>query len=239
MSNKVVAAESIDAQPMLPSLDQDAQTVLWQGYPTQQVEKGFRDRWNDASLSGKIRSAFFPSLILISTAASIAAGISIEAQGVETRHLRDTQAIGTLALCREYVNSVPKEEPKIITVTLIPNDVQSNCGITEQVKAAKDRMLSSRYLVSRPEDSFTPKVVDAVPEIQLPRADAITAEMERLRADSKDSSIFSIIGNGAMYGVGGFFASIIFTLGTVMGINKINSKHKTTGPKESKTVSQR
>lgn len=216
---KKIAAEIGEIQPMLP-LEGAAGVEGWDNYP-EPVEFSFRKFWKESSVKERLTVLLFPGMIASTAIASFALGIHIESDGVVNRHQDDLRAIGSLAMCRDYVRSVPGQEPKIINVTLIPAQAQEDCGIATQVAAAKERMLYQRGYAPNSDSSYLPTVVDMVAKVQLPREDAITAEMERLRADSKDDSVWSVILNSMGYGFGGFMGGLFASVSTAIGITKV------------------
>ncbi len=214
-----------DIDPLPMSTPQTGLTPL-------QPEETLGDIWRNARPREKAWLALFPGLILTATIAGGIFGYNGGSRGVDEWRRSSEAKIGGLVLCRDYIQTVPGPEPKIILVDSIPTEAQQSCGIDKAIENAKAQLKLNNPNQDPPFGASLPSVVGVVPDIRLPREDAVTARIEQLRADAKDNGFLSITGATVGGAIIGFVAGTGGLIGAAFILNRIPRRRQLTEPEQ-------
>ena len=224
--SKQATAETAELQPMLPFED-FAHSGLVLETPTEDSPKlSFFEELRELPIRNKLRlMAAVGSIGLIAVGSTM---LGVHLQDQDENAARDAASTSAMALksCLGYVRSLPGQEPKIITASLIPLIIRDNCGISKKLEYAKESSKSQNRGVFQ-EPSYDAELMDTSgSEVRLPYEASLEDRIIRLSAEAADHNPIMRIVLGAMSGINGLLAGVVVVNSTTSTINKVRLRRR-------------
>lgn len=201
-----VAAEAIVSSSTFGEGDISQSDVrLWPVIDFAPKEKSepvpFRDVLRNMPLAARLRLATALGAVGLITAGGTALGVHIADVTEDLDRATAKQSITDLSNCYDFVRGAPGNNPKIVTISLIPANIQQSCDIAKTVQSLKER--------AQVQNNSGAEIVDTSGmKVRLPDEHQLQSRIEQLE-ESTPYGLGAHILAGATVGFFGLVGSVI------------------------------
>lgn len=170
--------------------------------PQPKVEPApFREAIRNMSLAARLRLGTALGAVGLITAGGAALGVHLADASEDLDRAAAKQSITDLSNCYDFVRGVPGTNPKIVTISLIPTNIQQSCDIAKTVQSLKER--------AQVQNNSGAAIVDTSGlKVQLPDEGQLQTKIEQLES-STYYDLSAHVAAGGILGLFGLVGSVV------------------------------